>query len=260
LEDITRSIPQLYNSSWKAAITDVLAKNAQILQDRWLSDIRLDAIEQVKGQRGLAVHVGTTFQGSVPVVVNESYPIDGLLNKTLAQLHGQLSVTFSVTGPYFPSAEQELYYITDPYFHNLGVLVPQINQALESQFSGPSFSWFSGKSFSSLVLTLLDQRAVRLDMGGLDGATVATKYFASPSTETTRTVTNTVTNSVTATATASSTLTVTQPPQTSTMTTTVTTALSGPTGKSVDSSGYVLAGVMIALVGLVAAVAIVRRK
>ena len=119
LEDFTRSIPQLYNSSWKAAISDVLAKNAQILQDRWLSDIRLDVIEQLKGQQGLAVHVDATYPGSVLVVVNGSHPIDSMLNNTLAQLNGQLSVTLSVTGPYFPSAEQELYYFTDPYFHNL---------------------------------------------------------------------------------------------------------------------------------------------
>jgi hypothetical protein len=237
----------------------VLAKNAQILQDRWLSDIRLDVIEQLKGQQGLAVHVDATYPGSVLVVVNGSYPIDSMLNNTLAQLNGQLSVTLSVTGPYFPSAEQELYYATDPYFHNFGVLTPQINQALESQFSGKSFSWFSDKSFAWFVLTLLDQSAVRMDMGGgPDGSLIGTKYFAIPSTETTRTLTNTVTNSVTATV--SSTLTVTQPPQTSTMTTTVTATLSGPTGKSVDSSGYVLTGVVVALVGLVAAVAIVRRK
>jgi hypothetical protein len=175
LGNLVMDIPRLYNSSWKPAIQDLISKSSQSLLGKWIDHIRVVQEHQPGNSTyALTVYIGVIMDGSETEMFQRSYLPDQALTQNLRTLNAGLGVEFSVYGPYLIlqgyDSTGELFSQTDSYFRNFGTVSSHAAQSLTSELPGKDFSW--------LLISVLDERTIRLDASG-PGWSLPTAYFTS---------------------------------------------------------------------------------
>ncbi len=257
LGSFIQSIPQIFNSTWRQDIQDASAKGGQSISGQWVSQIRLTVDSQWTGNNLFNVYVSVISNGSENDKLHFTYPVDSQLGQTLTTLNASFDMTFAVTGHAFtPDAVQEFFFMVNPYFANLGGLGSQIKGYTDG---------LAGKSFSWLDISLLDWNVVLVNAGNSTGIVLA-QYFGAgnPVTQTitftsTSSYTTTLSETATSTVVQTTTQVITQPAQTLTVSTTLGASSAKYSFPVPDSAGM-LSILVIILAGVMAMVAILRRK